>query len=72
MLVIRPSRGNNVLEEILEKNYAGTVICDCWRAYNYLSNAQLQRCWAHLIRKSKVLETDSGMHFHQKLKKMFN
>ena len=72
LLVIRPSRGNNVLEEILGKDYSGTVICDCWRAYNYLSNARLQRCWAHLLRRSEELvETLAGYNFHMKLCEMF-
>jgi len=71
LLVIRPSRGGNVLQEIIGDDYAGTVICDCWRAYNRLKDAQLQRCWAHLIRKSKVLETIVGMNFHKKLKGLF-
>lgn len=74
LLVIRPSRGSNVLEEILGKSYAGTVICDCWRAYNFLSNAHIQRCWAHLLRKSKDLSDSNsivGRHFHEKLKALF-
>lgn len=69
LLVIRPSRGCNVLKEILGENYAGTVICDCWRAYNFLGT--LQRCWAHLLRKSKIFETVAGKNFHQKLKELF-
>lgn len=73
LLVIRPSRGSNVLEEILGKEYSGTVICDCWRAYNFLSNARLQRCWAHLLRKSKVLsDSVAGKHFHERLKMLFD
>lgn len=71
LLAIRNSRGNNVLEEILGKEYAGVVVCDCWRAYDYLSNACLQRCWAHLLRKSKVLESVPGRHFHKKLSELF-
>lgn len=71
LLVIRNSRGNNVLEEILGKEYAGIVVCDCWRAYDFLSNATLQRCWAHLLRKSKELESVAGRHFHKKLSKLF-
>src|SRR3989344_4035760 len=56
LLVIRPSRGSNVLEEILGKDYTGTVICDCWRAYNFLVlTANIQRCWSHLLRKTKEL-----------------
>ncbi len=72
LLVIRNNRGNNVLEEILGKNYAGIVVCDCWRAYDFLSKATLQRCWAHLLRKSKYLESVSGRHFHKKLSVLFD
>lgn len=72
LLVIRNSRGNNVLEEILGKAFTGIVVCDCWRAYDFLSNAQIQRCWAHLLRKSKELvETVAGRHFHEKIKALF-
>lgn len=72
LLVIRSSRGNNVLEEILGKDYAGIVVCDCWRAYDFLSNAIIQRCWAHLLRKSKELESVAGRHFHKKLSALFD
>jgi len=73
LIVIRHSRGNNVLEEILGKNYAGIVHCDCWRAYDYLVNATLQRCWAHLLRKSAELKTTVvGKHFHDKLTALFD
>ncbi len=72
LLVIRPSRGSNVLEEILGRDYSGSVICDCWRAYNFLKDANIQRCWAHLLRKSKILkEYIAGAHFHKKLKNLF-
>lgn len=71
LLVIRNSRGNNVLKEILGKDYAGTVVCDCWRAYDFLSNAALQRCWAHLLRKSAELKGVPGRHFHKKLSELF-
>jgi hypothetical protein len=71
LLVIRNSRGNNVLEEILGKDYAGIVVCDCWRAYDFLSNATIQRCWAHLLRKSAELESVAGRHFHKKLSELF-
>ena len=72
LIVIRHSRGNNVLEEILGQSYDGIVHCDCWRAYDYLVNATLQRCWAHLLRKSEELKTIAGRHFHDKLTKLFN
>lgn len=72
LLVIRSSRGNNVLEEILGKDYAGIIVCDCWRAYDFLSNATIQRCWAHLLRKSKILNSTAGKHFHKKLAALFD
>lgn len=71
LLVIRNSRGNNVLEEIIGKDYRGIVVCDCWRAYDFLSNAMLQRCWAHLLRKSAELKGVPEMHFHKKLSELF-
>lgn len=73
LLVIRNSRGSNVLEEILEKTFSGILVCDCWRAYDFLSFASIQRCWAHLLRKSKELcETVAGRHFHDKLNALFD
>ena len=70
LLVVRPSRGSPVLKEILGLDYQGKVICDCWRAYDFLGI--LQRCWAHLLRKAEDLkETVFGMHLYEKLKSMF-
>jgi len=74
LLVIRKTRGSNVLREILGENYAGNVVCDCWSSYNFMSDAyaNLQRCWAHLLRKSEELtETVVGKHFHEKLQELF-
>ncbi len=71
LYVLRPSRGSNVLEEILGKDYSGTVICDCWRAYNFLAFATIQRCWGHLLRKSKELLSIAGLHLHEKLTELF-
>jgi transposase len=51
LLVLRPSRGTGVVEEILGKEYSGTVVCDGWRAY---LGHSLQRCWAHLLRVAKA------------------
>lgn len=73
LLVIRYSRGNNVLEEVLGKAYCGVLVCDCWRAYDFLSNALIQRCWAHLLRKSELMcDTVAGKHFHEKLSVLFD
>ena len=47
LLVIRPSRGKGVVEEILGENSQQTLIVDGWSAYQ---NHPRQRCWAHLLR----------------------
>ncbi len=70
LLVIRDSRGSDVPKEILGIEFAGVVVCDCWRAYNFLG--RLQRCWAHLIRKAKdKKDTQTGKNLYKKLKSLF-
>ncbi|MBI3588708.1 transposase [Candidatus Micrarchaeota archaeon] len=71
-LVIRHDRGRPVLSEVLGADFKGIVVCDCWRAYDFLSSASIQRCWAHLLRQSAELAdeekgTTAGRHFHKKL-----
>ncbi len=72
LLVIRKGKGRTVIREILGKNYAGKVVCDCAWVYNYLKKAAIQRCWAHLLRKAKALESVAGRHFYAKLCRMFD
>lgn len=71
LLVIRPSRGRDVLYEILGYDFKGIVICDCWRAYNFFN--KLQRCWTHLLRKAKMKKEDSlaAKNLYIKLKLLF-
>jgi transposase/uncharacterized coiled-coil protein SlyX len=49
VVVIRPSRGQNVLWEIFGDVINCAGVADGWRAYNIFPI--LQRCWAHLIRE---------------------
>jgi transposase len=51
LLVIRPSRSRDVVEEVLGKEYAGQIVCDGWKGY---WGWVLQRCWAHLLRYAKT------------------
>jgi hypothetical protein len=55
LVVIRDSRGKEVLEEILGEDYNGADITDGWWAYKNLR--VVQRCWAHLLR-----EVDCNKH----------
>jgi transposase len=54
VFVIRGSRGAEVLEEVLGKEYRGIISCDFYGAYRKFwreGSAVLQFCWAHLIRE---------------------
>ncbi|MGI0156142.1 MAG: IS66 family transposase [Thermoplasmata archaeon] len=56
LLVIRPSRGREVVEEVLGKDYAGQIVCDGWKGY---LGWVLQRCWAHLLRYGEAAAKES-------------
>ena len=54
LVVIRHSRGKNVLKEVLGKKFKGIIVCDGHRSYsNFTRN--LQRCWAHILREAKFV-----------------
>lgn len=60
LYVQRPSRGSDVVEEILGKDFAGLLGHDGWAPYDQLTEATHQQCLAHLIRRAKeLLETAS-------------
>jgi transposase len=55
---IDPSRSSDVLKAMLGKNFAGTISCDFFSAYQKFSKkckVRLQLCWAHLIREVKYI-----------------
>ncbi len=74
---IDPSRGSQVLLELLGPDYAGTLICDFFSAYRKflaLTPCVLQFCQAHLIRDIAFLETLShrpGIRWAGKLLELF-
>ena len=53
LYVIRPSRGRNVVQDILH-DYKGTIVTDGYKVYEGIGGAQ-QRCWAHLLREAEFL-----------------
>lgn len=54
LIAVRESKGKKVLEEILGKNFSGTVVCDGDKVFpNFTRN--IQRCWAHLLREADWL-----------------
>lgn len=58
LFVIRPSRGQDVLKEILGIHWSGRTTHDGWSPYNCLEHALHQQCLGHLIRRANdLLET---------------
>ena len=57
-LVLRPSRGEKVVSEVLGEGFRGKVIvCDGYAAYPHRKRGWvLQRCWSHLLRKAWAAE----------------
>jgi len=71
--VQRPSRGSDVVEEVLGKEFAGLLGHDGWAPYDRLTEAVHQQCLAHLIRRaSELLETATrgAVRFPRKVKRL--
>lgn len=69
LFVLRPSRGENVVREVLGEGFEGkVVVCDGWKAYPK-GHWLLQRCWAHLLRVAKegAEESRRGKELYQAL-----
>lgn len=67
LLVIDKSRGSEVPRATLGNNSDRTVICDCFKAYDGLGGIQ-QKCWAHLLRYTRNLDSPEGILLHTRLK----
>jgi transposase len=52
---VRPSRGTDVVREILGADYKGTLGHDGWAPYDQLTAATHQTCLGHLLRRSHHL-----------------
>lgn len=71
LYVIRPSRGFDVLAEVLGADYGGRMTHDGWAPYDRLRKAVHQQCVAHLLRRAgELLERAWGgaKRFPQRLK----
>ncbi|MEK6857775.1 MAG: IS66 family transposase, partial [Nanoarchaeota archaeon] len=72
VFVIRKSRGEDVIKEVLGKKFKYTIVCDGWRVYaSYTGN--LQRCWAHLLREAESLanKVHSAKTLYEGLRRIF-
>jgi transposase len=64
VFAVRPTRGGEVLDELLTDRFRGVVTCD--RAKMYWRLPTLQWCWAHLKRDFQAL-IDSGVRIAKEL-----
>ena len=74
LFAIRGTKSRKVLDEILRKNWQGTLVCDGLRSHHSFakdnSSVKIQRCWAHLLKESKEMgekyteagALDEGLH----------
>jgi transposase len=53
--VIRPSRGQDVIPEVMGSAQVGTWVCDCWAPQLQAPAARFQLCLAHQIRNLQGL-----------------
>jgi transposase len=71
LYVVRPSRGFDVLTEVLGADYGGRMTHDGWAPYDRLRNAVHQQCLAHLLRRARELldrATRGAKRFPHRLK----
>jgi Transposase IS66 family len=52
-------RTNEAIDGILGADFEGTIVADCYAAYNHFLGPK-QRCWAHLVRDLETLLHDHG------------
>lgn len=72
LVVIRQSRGRDVLLEILGEKWDKPIIVDGWKAYWKYSI--VQRCWAHLLREIDAFKdsSDDGKQLSETIHHCFN
>ncbi len=48
LFVIRPTKGEIVLKDVLGENWPGMLVCDGLRSHHSFTH-NIQRCWAHIL-----------------------
>lgn len=74
-ITIQNNRSRTVLTKILGTTYDGTIISDCFTAYQKIAK-NYQKCWAHLLRKTHSLALEFKdkdiVKLHRYLSSLFN
>ncbi len=71
LLIIRDTKAQGIIYQTLGKDFKGISINDCARENQNLGWRQ-QKCWAHVLRRSRKLESEEGKHLHAMLKALHN
>ena len=67
LLLIKETKAQNIIYQTLGKDFKGISVNDCARENQNLGWKQ-QKCWAHVLRRSRKLESEEGRQLHQQLK----
>lgn len=73
LVLLRNSRGQDVLRETLGCQFGGILNSDCLPVYDNFGVGVCQKCWAHILRfaKSAAEEDAYGKKINEMLKEMF-
>jgi transposase len=66
VLMLAPSRSSREVKALLGEDFAGILSTDCWSAYGQATASAKQKCWAHIERELKRMETS-----HMKANRIF-
>src|SRR3989338_1246140 len=67
LLLIKETKAQGIIYQTLGKDFKGISVNDCARENQNLGWVQ-QKCWAHVLRRSRKLESGEGIQLHQTLK----
>lgn len=70
LLLIRRSRGKDVIREVLGEDYKGISVSDCMPPARHLEWKQ-QKCWVHFLRYTRNLDSAEGKLLHARLKHIY-
>jgi hypothetical protein len=70
LLLIRESRGKDVIYEALGTDYKGISVSDCMPTARYLPWRQ-QKCWVHFLRYTRNLDSEQGKLLHARLRNIY-
>ncbi len=71
LLLVRETKAQGIIYQTLGKDFKGISVNDCARENQNLGWKQ-QKCWAHVLRRSRKLESDEGKQLHAMLKALHN